>query len=111
MDSVRQTQNRQPHPGKEIGQMAGITKDHRTKDTDAPQRWAVATDKCMSGWGQAPGASYVAYPIYDWSDEQELVRYMEARSDFIRVRVNLNLPRLRDGDHLAIYDRSLDRRR
>jgi hypothetical protein len=36
---------------------------------------------------------------------------MEERTAFIRVRVNMNLPRLRDGDHLAIYDRNLDRRR
>jgi len=85
--------------------MAGIKKDHRTKDTKAPLTWAVATDKFMSGWGQAPGTSYVAYPIYDWNDEQELTRYMKNRQEFIRVRVNLNLPRVKDGDHLSIYDR------
>ena len=86
--------------------MAGIMQDHRTVDTESPQLWAVATDRFMSGWGLArEGKSYVAYPIYDATDEQELVRWMEERSDFIRVRVNVNLPRLSDGDHLSLYDR------
>lgn len=85
--------------------MAGIIKDHRTRDLEAPLTWAVATDKFMSGWGQAPDTSYVAYPIYSYEDERELMQYMDDRQEFIRVRVNLNLPRLRDGCHLAIYDR------
>ena len=85
--------------------MPGIIKDHRTRDTQEPGYWAVATDKVLSGWGQAPGKSYVAYPLYSSEDEQAQIRWMEARSDFIRVRTNLNLPRLKDGDHLSIYDR------
>ena len=85
--------------------MTGITVDHRTKDLSKPLTWAVATDRFMSGWGQAPDTSYVAYPVYSWTDEQELMRYMRGRSDFIRVRINANLPRVRDGCHLSIYDR------
>ena len=89
--------------------MPGITNDHRKDDTAEPLCWAVATDKFMSGWGLAPVASYVAYPIYSYDDQQALTRYMEDRSDFIRVRINAELPRLRDGCHLSIYDRPLAR--
>jgi len=90
--------------------MPGMINDHRTEDTTEPNLWAVATNKLLSGWGQAPGNSYVAYPIYTHEDQCAVVRYMEDRPDFIRVRINLNLPRLKDGDHLAIYDRDLPRR-
>ena len=85
--------------------MTGITVDHRTKDLDKPLTWAVATDRFMSGWGQAPVTSYVAYPVYSLTDEQDLMRYMGERGDFIRVRINMRLPRVRDGCHLSIYDR------
>lgn len=89
--------------------MTGIIKDHRRRDLETPPCWAVATDKFMSGWGQAPDTSYVAYPIYDYRDQQALLAYMRARDDFIRVRVNSALPRLRAGCHLSIYDRPLER--
>ena len=85
--------------------MPGIVKDHRKKDLDEPLCWAVATDKFMSGWGLAPDKSYVAYPIYSHEDERRLTAWMEERHDFIRVRVNAKLPRVRDGCHLSIYDR------
>ena len=85
--------------------MSGITKDHRKTDLDEPLTWAVATDKFMSGWGAAPDKSYVAYPIYSNEDEQKLIEWMKDRNDFIRVRVNMNLPRVKDGCHLSIYDR------
>ena len=84
----------------------GIVKDHRKEDLDAPVLWAVATDKFMSGWGQAPDKSYVAYPLYDYNeDEKRIIRWMRGRGDFIRVRVNCELPRVREGCHLSIYDR------
>jgi len=86
--------------------MSGITKDHRTKDLDEPKLWAVATDRAMSGSVLAPDKSYVAYPIYSTKDNLEIVAWMRNdRKDFIRVRCNANLPRVRDGCHLSIYDR------
>lgn len=86
--------------------MTGIIKDHRTVDLETPSLWAVATDRFMSGWGMAPDKSYVAYPLYDYNeDEKRIVRWMRGRGDFIRVRVNVNLPRVREGCHLSIYDR------
>jgi len=85
--------------------MEGIIVDHRTRDTHEPYAWAVATDKFMSGWGLAPVASYVAYPVYSYEDEIGLLAWMDARSDYIRVRLNAELPRLSYGKHLSIYDR------
>lgn len=82
--------------------------DHRTRDTrpvSEVRLWAVATDKFMSGWGQAPGRSLVAYPA-DLIDgrRNDLLRWMQKRGDFQRVRINLELPKLGEGDHLSIYD-------
>jgi hypothetical protein len=82
--------------------------DHRTRDTrpvSEVRLWAVANDSFMSGWGQAPGRSLVAYPI-DLHDgrHSEILNWMRRRGDFKRVRVNMELPELREGDHLSIYD-------
>ena len=94
--------------------MTGILNDHRTKDTRPIKEvhlWAVATDRFMSGWVMAPRKSYVAYPL-DKLDEQgqknKLLDWMKDRSFFLRVRINLKLPRLQDGDHLSIYDSIFD---
>lgn len=90
--------------------MTGILEDTRTVDTRPISEialWAVATDKLMSGCGSAPRKSYVAYPVDKLSAdgrEQPLLWWMETRSDFQRVRLNCKLPRLHDGDHLAVYD-------
>ena len=80
--------------------------DHRTRDTRPVREvrlWAVATDKFLSGWGQAPRRSFVAYPA-DKTNTDKLLAWMRARGDFQRVRLNLKLPRLHKGDHLSIYD-------
>lgn len=69
-------------------------------------RWLVANDKFLSGWGHAPRRSLVAYPADAMSLKRldELYEWCDERSDFVRVRVQERLPRLRDGDHLSIYD-------
>lgn len=90
--------------------MTGVLKDHRTEDTRPVKEvrlWAVATDRVLSGWGMAPRTSYVAYPLDKLNEhgrERNLLDWMDGRSDFLRVRINLKLPRLHDGDHLRIYD-------
>jgi len=79
--------------------------DHRTKDTRDTkeiQLWAVATNRIMS-WGHAPRKSFVAYPA-DEADCSKLLAWMENRGDFQRVRLNLKLPRLHEGNHLSVYD-------
>lgn len=87
--------------------MPGITEDTRTVDTrpiSEIKLWAVATDRFMSGHGMAPRKSYVAYPVDEIGTQSDLLDWMERRSDFQRVRLNLKLPCLHDGDHLAVYD-------
>lgn len=87
--------------------MTGILEDTRTLDTRPIKEvrlWAVATDKLMSGHGMAPRKSYVAYPVDELGYSSKLFDWMAKRSDFRRVRLNLRLPRLHDGDHLTVYD-------
>lgn len=87
--------------------MTGTLTDHRTADTRPTSEvalWAVATDKRMSGHGMAPHKSYVAYPVDEIGTQSDLLYWMERRNDYKRVRLNCKLPRLHDGDHLAIYD-------
>jgi len=88
--------------------MTYIIKDHRTRDmrpVGSVGLWMVATDKIMSGWGQAPSRSLVAYPA-DGDHKQlgALYKFCDDRSDYQRVRTNIKLPRLYDRDHLSIYD-------
>jgi len=85
--------------------MSGIVNDRRKNKTD-PIMWAVATDKFMSGWGMAPRHSYIAYPIHEYNSDthKKLMAWMRNRGDFIRVRENASLPRVRNGDHLSIND-------
>jgi hypothetical protein len=84
--------------------------DDRRTDTDKAKTvgFVVATDRFMSGWGQAPGRSYFAIPLRSW-DEADVVREnMEARSEMKRVRVvgKDYRPKLHEGDHLSIRDMS-----
>lgn len=79
--------------------------DTRTKNTEKPNTWVVATDRFMSGWGGAKyGMSYVAYPCYSEADVQRITSYCKSHPNFIRVRHNLHLPRLTKHDHLSVYD-------
>lgn len=83
--------------------------DHRksdTRPTSEVQQWIIATDKFMSGWGMAPGRSLVAYPydVISLNAAADLYQWMQERTDYIRVRTARDLPRMRDGDHLSIYD-------
>lgn len=80
-------------------------KDHRnSKSRNGP--WLCATDKVMSGWGEADnGKSYVAYDLEELTDRQikNLTEWMESRNAFKYIRFNLNLPRGGRDDHLSIY--------
>jgi hypothetical protein len=67
----------------------------------------VATDKFLSGWGNAPGRSLVACPVTSAEDSEIVERRFNLRSDFKRVRwvSGKNFyPRMSDRDHLHIYD-------
>ena len=77
--------------------------DKRKSPTE-PWGYMVATDKCMSGWGQAPGRSLFALAVHTPEQREAARDRLEHRSEMIRVRFNLDLPRLREGDHLSIND-------
>ena len=83
--------------------------DHRMIDTRPLKEvdlWLVATDRFLSGWGNAPDTSYVAYPVdlVPYSTLRDLECWMENRIDYMRVRKNCYLPRIRKGCHLSVYD-------
>lgn len=89
--------------------MTGTIVDHRTRDTRPISEigfWAVATDRFLSGWGQAASRSLVAYPLtgLGYKQQEDILAMMDKRQEFQRVRTNLHLPRLGAGDHLSIYD-------
>lgn len=85
--------------------MSGTIKDRRIEDLEQPGSWIVATDKVASGWRNGPTSVYSAYPVYDHQDVRDITQYCENRHDLVRVRHNINLPRVRDNCHLRIYDR------
>ena len=83
----------------------GIRNDRRTEaDKAATVGFVVATDRFMSGWGQAPGSSYYAVPFSDWDQAVTVEANMRRRSEMKRVRVvgADYRPRLGAGDHLSI---------
>ena len=64
--------------------------------------YVVATDRFMSGWGSAPRKSYYAVACNDMNQARDVEMRMSHRSDFKRVRINADLPRTKDGDHLHV---------
>lgn len=79
--------------------------DRRTPEEKASTQWfVVATDKFMSGWGQAPGRSLFALACSTWDDAQVVRDNLLARPEMKRVRVVGGdwRPRLGEGDHLSI---------
>ena len=90
--------------------MAGYTiqDDRAEAEKDVTIGFVVATDKFMSGWGQArSGRSIVARPVRDTEECDRVMRLFEDRDEFKRVRYASGReykPRLRSGDHLHIYN-------
>ncbi len=64
--------------------------------------YVVATDSFLSGWGEAPGRSLYAVAVRTTEEMGDVEWRMGQRSDFKRVRFNMHLPRLREGDHLHV---------
>lgn len=78
--------------------------DRRTKE-EKEKTWAfvVCHDAVLSGWGLARGGrSLYALAVMNPAQAKIVLDNAKARSDMKRVRLNMRLPRLRDGDHLAI---------
>ena len=80
--------------------------DRRTEDEKRRTTgYIVATDRCLSGWGLARGGrSLYALAIldHDMAMAETVEENMSNRGDMLRVRFNIDLPRLRAGDHLSI---------
>lgn len=85
-----------------------IIKDDRTQEEIAATRgFVIATDKFMSGWGDAPHRSIVAVPFTDEEDKRKVMSRMEKRNEMKRVRLVYGKsykPSLSGGDHLHIYN-------
>lgn len=76
---------------------SSVPKDFKTK------YYAVATDKSMSGWGEARGGmSYFAVACQSAEEARDAIRRMDRRSEFIRVRFNFHPPKGGPRDHLSI---------
>lgn len=48
--------------------------------------YVVATDRFMSGWGEAPGRSIVAVECHTSEEVDFAMRVMESRDEMMRVR-------------------------
>ncbi len=85
--------------------------DDRRTDADKEATWGfvVATDKFLSGWGQAPRRSIFAVPVRSYEEARIVIDNMRHRDDMKRVRFicgNKYRPKLYPGDHLSIRDMS-----
>ena len=87
-----------------------IVKDDRTEaEKSVTLGFMVATDKFMSGWGEARnGRSLVACPVVSQRDLQHVEQTFDNRSEFLRVRFvgkdYLKTVRLYANDHLHVYN-------
>lgn len=78
--------------------------DRRTEQ-EKKETWAfvVCNDTFLSGWGYARGGrSLYALAVTSPDQAKIVLDNGRARSDMRRVRLNMRLPRLREGDHLVI---------
>lgn len=88
--------------------------DQRIEDKAEPIAWGVATDRFLTRWGReikriARGqSSQIAYPLYNRDDMDAFDKYAATRSDFMRPRVNRNLPRQ---GQVSMHDRPWVNRR
>ena len=88
--------------------------DQRIEDKAEPIAWGVVTDRFLTRWGReikriARGqSSQVAYPLYNRDDMDAFDKYAATRSDFMRPRVNRNLPRQ---GQVSMHDRPWVNRR
>lgn len=75
------------------------------KIPDAPY-YVCATDRFMSGWGQARGmTNRVVLPCRDIYEAHRVAEYAESRSDMMRVTINTTKPKARRGVLLSVMTR------
>lgn len=77
--------------------------DERTKaQKKATALYVVATDRFMSGWGEALGNSYFAVAVPSLARANDVERRFRQRSEFKYIRINKHLPRGGKKDHLSV---------
>ena len=81
-----------------------IVEDDRTPAQRQTHTWiVVGTDKFLSGWGKAKdGASYAGWAC-EPKDRHDVLAWVEARSDMLRVREVTDPYRPRTAGHCHIY--------
>ena len=87
--------------------MATIKDERTPEEVKITQGFVIATDKFMSGWGQAQGKSVIAVPFKDDQDMNTILSRVERRNEMKRIRIVYGSeykPRLSANDHLHIYD-------
>ncbi len=79
--------------------------DRRTPaEIEATIGYVVATDRFMSGWGNAPERSIFAVAVSNMAEARIVERNMRNRSEmkYVRWWSKDTRPRLNNGDHLSI---------
>lgn len=76
-----------------------------TEGLNMSKSYVVANDKFMSGWAGV-NRSLVAIECETSDDVDAATAWLQNRSEMKRVRYNLNLPKLRTGDHLSVWTRA-----
>lgn len=67
--------------------------------------FVVANDKALSGWGGV-SRSLVVIECETSDDIDKATAWLSARPEMSRVRLNLNLPKTRKGDHVSLWTRA-----
>ena len=85
--------------------MTKVIEDRR-ENKQRPAYWVVFQDNFLSGWGLAQNRSLLVLAAASPEEAYTILANGNNRCDMHRGRINSNLPRLRDGDHMAIVDRA-----
>lgn len=83
-----------------------IVDDRTSEEKEKTRGFVVATDRFLSGWGEAAGRSLVAVPFSDADDCARVETRLRLRDEMLRVRIvgPAYRPHLHPGDHLHIYN-------
>lgn len=79
-----------------------MTDDSRI-NKEQPLYFVTCKDSFMSGWGNAPGRSLMAFACFTEKQVEAVEIALRGRSEMKRVNVNKGLPNLSKKDHLKIH--------
>jgi len=78
--------------------------DVRKKKTQ-PWNYVIMIDSFMSGWGKAPGRSYIAIAVDNQEEADIVMQNARKRSEMKSIRLRKKLPKVSEGDHLKVTDK------